>query len=379
MAANNNLSLQWQPNPFPGEDPNLFTWRKLSTQYIYDLRGQISSLNTSTQSFSNNITQNVTKITDQLAAIANNSNNGNSNAPPVIYNLHSLRLASYPAANYNGYLFVETDRFNAAYYSNSVQWDLIEGAGYGSFENRWTGLGPPDSGMTWFETSRNNINSTAPFPFYRWNGNHWNFINGAFYRTQTQLVILAATFATNNSRGGVDDGAIVYVVDYQHQLQWINANAGFTWGPGDDGRAGEGPIFRELAPTTPGYHLYDGTNNVTYLNANGNYSFINLANLQAGSSNNTYTYPNTFIVAGANASGINPPVFPVLVGNLTANVTNNSTAANFSIPANNAGNNTFAPALTSADFVFSGSNNNSFGVSNNALPPTLVRNAWFRQ
>ncbi len=48
-ANNNNLNPEWQPEPFPGEDPKHWIWRKLMTQYIYELRDQHANLNSTVQ------------------------------------------------------------------------------------------------------------------------------------------------------------------------------------------------------------------------------------------------------------------------------------------------------------------------------------------
>lgn len=383
MAANNDdLNSPWYP-PFEAVDhPQTTNWKRLITEYVWALRSQQSNLNQTVQNFNNNVTQQITAFTQQFA---NNSGGNNNNAtakPPVIYGPHGNRLtAAYSPSLWPGYIYVETDRFQASYYSNSVNWILIEGTGQGSFEIRWTGLNASDSGMNWIETSRNNIASTAPFPFYQWNGSNWNFRTGEFYRNQSDLATLAGTFAANNSSNGNDLGARVNVTDFAGQLQWTTANNanGWAWGPDDCRMHGMGPILAEVDPSpTTGWAIYDG-NNYTYLTANGNTGNVTLPNLIGAAS-------VAFLEAGNVNSGVNAPVRPVFTGNAAAGSAifsgdpQNFTTGNFVTIGANLGTALTGPAsiTPSGNITFTG-NNVTGNISNNGTPPSLVRRPWFRR
>ncbi len=302
---------------------------------------------------------------------------------PVIYGTHALRLITVPVS-VTGYVFVETDRFQAEYYSNGLQWVAVCGVGVGSFETRWTGLNSFDAGLTWIETSRNNAAGLPPYPNYRWDGNNWNFLGGEFYRNQNGLTALANTFSANNSANGNDVGARVNVIDFHHQLQW-QGNNGWTWGPDDDLRAGEGPIFREVDPSpATGWQLYAGNNNVTYLKSDGTTGSVNLPNLV--SANNV-----AFLQAGNVNSNINPAVAPIFTGNAAAGAVSQPTftgdpqnfnTANFTAllggdaalvsPAS------ITPTGNVSQPTFTG-NNVTGTISNNGTPPSLTRRPWFRR
>lgn len=395
MAANNDdLNSPWYP-PFEAVDhPQTTNWKRLITEYVWALRSQQSNLNQTVQNFNNNVTQQITAFTQQFA---NNNGGNNNNAaakPPVIYGPHGNRLTSaYSPSLWPGYIYVETDRFQASYYSNSVSWILIEGTGQGSFEIRWTGLNASDSGMNWIETSRNNIASTAPFPLYQWNGSNWNFRAGEFYRNQSDLATLAGTFAANNSSNGNDLGARVNVTDFAGQLQWTTANNanGWAWGPDDCRMHGMGPILAEVDPSpTTGWQLYDGSNNVTYLQSTGNTGTVNLPNLSGGGAGNS-----AFLESGQVNSGINPAVAPILTMNsytpqgtvpAGSNVTTNSANAVTSVTG------VIGLIVTQGNFVTTVSGGGGGGgnlngtpvtltgnISNNGQPASLVRRAWFRR
>lgn len=386
-AANNNLNPEWQPAPFPGEYATLWTWRKLSTQYIYELRSQQANLNQTVQNFNNNVTNQVSQTINEFF----NNNGGNGIIkPPVISGPHVLRLAT-PPGNANGYIFVETDRFQAEYYSNGLQWVAGAGVGVGSFESRWSGLNSFDAGLNWIETSRNNTAGLPPYPNYRWDGANWNFLNGEFYRTQANLANLANTFAPANAANGNDVGVRVNVTDFHHQLQWTATTAnnvttfGWNWSPEDDLRAGEGPIFREVDPSpTTGWQLYAGNNNVTYLKSDGTTGNVNLPNLV--SANNV-----AFVEAGNVNSNINPAVVPIFTGNaasgsvsqptFTGDVQNFNTANFTSLLAGNAAlvsPTSITPTGNVSQPTFTG-NNVTGVISNNGQPPSITRRPWFRR
>lgn len=450
MAANNNAPPpQWYPNPEPTWQPGTHDWAKLITEYVWTLRNRQSTLSSEVQNFNNNIAENITKVFNEF------NNNGLAGKPPVVYGVHALRLtATYSPVSWTGYVYVETDRFQAAYYSNGTAWVLIGGIGAGSFETRWTGLNSSDLGMGWIETSRNNVSALPPYPNYRWDGNNWAFQSGVFYRTQSALATLAATFAPANASNGNDVGALVNVTDYHHELQWYafngtgNANGSTTlsrvsgdlfaannswvgfplivannaysvasvannnsltasaaitagnnlawsvrawaWGPHDDLRAGEGPIFREVDPyPLTGWQLYANNANVSYMRSDGALGVVALLPNLSGT-----TPGNTFIAASNVNSNINAPVQPIFTGNAVSGAvtgtfagngtgTANTTSANFTADAGG------TPAVVSVNSVavtvsgnitasFAG-NNATGNISNNATPQSIYRRAWFRQ
>lgn len=451
MAANNNSSPPWYPEHEPSLAPRTNDWMRLSTEYIWSLRGMVGGVNQTVENLNTNITKQVTAIAQ---AVANAANNANAK-PFILYGAHATRLASFPASVYAGYLYIETDRFQACYYSNGTIWILVEGTASGAFEFRYAGLNSADNGLTWIETSRNNVAGTPPYVTYRWSGIQWNYQSGAFYRPQNGLATLAGTFFAANSNGGNDLGAVVWVTDFHHQLQWsafsgtVNANntanvsynngtqfdalggwAGFPitfngnpafsvvsvagngltltananvtpgnnnaaipysinawgWGPCDDLRAGEGPILREVDPSpTLGWQLYDGSNNVTYMQSDGTTGVVTLPNLVAGYNNNANL--SIFLAAGGSDSGINAPIRPALATEV-ATFAGNSQA--FSAAGANAGNdlnaltgpNPYTPAGTvSLAFVDANNNavSNSNAISNTGTPPNIVRRPWFRR
>jgi hypothetical protein len=360
VAANNNLNPEWQPQPDPNEAPLTWIWRKKATEYIYELRGMASNLNQTVQNVNSNLTQQITKI---INAANNNAaaNNNNANAkPPVIFGYSGIMWSNYPPNLWTGYFYVQTDR-SALYYSNGSAWLALEGAGTGSFENRWANLNTHDSGLAWVETSRNNISGLPPYPYYQWDGLNWNFISGEFYRNQANLAVLAGTFASANSNNGNDVGARVNVQDFAGQLQWTNANNanGWAWGPDDSRMHGMGPILAEVDPSpVTGWQLYDGSNNVTYLQSTGSTGTVNLPNLSGNNAGNA-----AFLEAGQVDSGINPAVVPTFAGG-----NQNFNSANF------AANNNGTSALTGPALITAAGT-----ISNNGQPPSLVRRAWFRR
>lgn len=387
MATNNNnLNPEWQPQPDPNEAPLTWIWRKQLTAYVYELRGMASNLNQTVQNVNSNLTQQITKITEAANNNAANNNNATTKAP-VIFGYSGIMWTNYPPNLWTGYLFVQTDR-NAAYYSNGSAWLALEGTGTGSFENRWANLNSFDSGLYWIETSRNNFTGSTPYPTYEWNGSNWNFLTGEFYRNQSNLAQLTATFAANNSNNGNDLGARVNVIDFAGQLQWTNANNSnsWAWGPDDSRMHGMGPILAEVDPSPiTGWALYDG-NNYTYLKSDGTTGAVTLPNLVAGFNNNAGL--SIFLAAGGSDSNINPPVRPVLAtvaGNFTGNSQNFNTANFTSLLAGNAAlvsPTTITPAGTVAISFVDGNNNavaNNNAISNNGTPPYLTRRPWFRR
>lgn len=348
-------------------------------EYIWTLRNQYSNLNQTVQNVNNTIDQKVTAAVTQITA-----NNSGAGKAPVVFGTHAGK-SSFSPSLYSGYLYVETDRFQACYYSNGVSWVLVEATATGSFELRYVGLNSTDAGFEWIETSRNNVNSSVPFPFYRWDGNFWNLTSGQWYRNQNAVSTLSATFGANNSN---DIGAIVNVIDFAGQLQW-QANNNFTWGPNDPGDHG-GMFFREVDPTGNWWHLYDGSNNVTYLQANGNIGSVNLPALAGANASG-----NTFLAGGNVNSNINGPTAPTFTGNAASGTVTgtfsgsgsgsaSTTTSNFAT----GGNNTAAAvtAVTGVSVSVSGSISASFSgnnvtgtISNNGTPQNIIRRPWFRR
>lgn len=389
--ASNNVNPQW----YFGSDSALSQQSRdgltQMMQYVWSLRNQQANLNQTIQNFNNNVTDKITAVAALVGNISNNTNS--SGTPTVIFGSHAQRLTgAYLPSLFPGWFYIETDRSFALYYSNGAQWILIEATGAGSFENRYTGLGAQDIGFGWYETSRNNVTATAPLPYYRWTGASWSFISGAFYRNQNAVATLAGTFASNNSNGGNDTGAIVNVVDFAGQLQWQN-NGTWGWGPEDSRMHGMGPIFAEIDPNpTIGWHLYDGSNNVNYLQANGNVGSVNLVALSGANASG-----NTFLAAANVNSNINAPIAPVFTGNAASGSVSGSFSGSGSGNSGNftssnllvsAGNTTVltGPNPVSVSVTVSGSisgslagNNVTGSVSNNATPQSLNRRAWFRQ
>jgi len=359
VAANNNPGPIWYPPVEPSDQPQTTNWKRLFTEYVWQLRSQQSNLNQTVQNVNQNLTQQITKIIEAANNNAAANNNNATTKPPVIFGYSGIMWLNYPPNLWTGYLFVQTDR-NAVYYSNGSAWLALEGTGTGSFENRWANLNSFDAGLYWIETSRNNFNGSTPYPTYEWNGNNWNYLSGEFYRNQSNLAQLTATFSANNSNNGNDTGARVNIPDYAGQLQW--ANNAWGWGPDDSRMHGMGPMLAEVDPNpTTGWALYDG-NNATYLKPDGTTGAVTLPNLVAGFNNNANLA--IFLAAGGNDSNINLPVRPVL-----ATIGSN----NFTI------NPIGTPALTGP---FLDANNNTVAnanaISNNGTPPNLVRRPWFR-
>lgn len=399
MAANSNsgFNVAWYPPDEPGEQPGTRDWKKLTTEYVWGLRNQGRDLAQTIQNFNENITQSITKITENF------NNNGGVVQPPVIYGTHFLRLtAAYSPPSFAGYIFVETDRFQTAYYSDGTQWVLIEGTATGSFENRYTGLNTYDSGLQWIETSRSNVSALPPYPLYRWDGNNWAWQRGEFYRNQNAITTLQNTFAANNANGGNDVGVRLNVTDFAGQLQWTattannNTTFNWAWGPDDCRMHGFGPIPSEVDPSPiTGWQLYDGSNNVTYLKSDGTTGNVNLPNLVPSVA---------FLAFGNNSSNnnVNAAVTPVFTGNNftpAGNVsgtfagsgsgsTDSFTTDSFSRTGNNAATALTGPnpqAVTvgvsgNISASFTGSPGNVTGIiSNNGQPPTVVRRPWFRK
>lgn len=373
MSSTGTPPPQWYPADERNWHPRTQDWAKLITEYVWALRNQQTSLNQTVQNFNNNISETITKV---FIDAGNNNNSPFVQNPPVLFGTHAQKLTTaFSPAAFNGYLFVETDRFSSTYYSNGVQWVLMFGVSVGSFENRYTGLNSFDAGSEWIETSRNNQNGVPPYVTYRWDGANWAYISGEFYRNQNGLSTLAGTFLVGNNNGN-DVGALVNVVDFAGQLQW-QANNNWAYGPADDRMHGMGPLPSEIDRTgQAGWHAYDGST-VPYLQANGSTANVSLANL-TGAAN------VAFLEFGNVSSGntVNPAVAPTFTGgaasgSVSVSVSLNSSSANFT--ANNNGSAALTSVtVSSATGNFTG-NNVTGTVSNNAVPPNIVRRAWFRQ
>jgi hypothetical protein len=376
MSSNSIPPPQWYFGEDPALSPTTKDGLKLLMQYVWSLRNNQTVVNQTVSNISSNVANLNTTVTALVSTANNNAANNNNATPPVIFGTHAARTGNFAAASFSGFLFVETDRFQACYYSNGSQWILLEATATGSFENRYGNFNAFDAGFNYIETSRNNFAGSAPYPLYQWNGFNWNFISGAFYRNQANLTQLAGTFNSANANGGNDVGAIVNVTDFAGQLQWTSANNNtlFNWGPEDCRMHGMGPIAAEVDPSpTTGWHLYDGSNNVSYLKSDGTIGNVNLANLTSSAS-------VAFLEFGNVSSGntVNAAVTPIFTGNAASGTVavslNNTTQNNFAVGG-------AASALTSvtvASATFTG-NNVTGTISNNGQPPSIVRRAWFRQ
>ena len=298
-----------------------------------------------------------------------------SAAATTIVNIHSVRINTQ-AGTHAGWFFVETDRNNALYVSNGSVWVLV-----------------------------------------------WGIVT----LLQSQVAAFAATLTAN------DAGFLIFVSDYVHTLLWSGTALG--WAPQDDHRAGEGPVMREVDPSpTTGWHLYDGNNNVYYLQNNGNVAGpITLPNLCGNNGTSAYAKlgtPNSNINAptaptatvsgnatvGNNTTGITLPAdtgnnatgitLPFDTGGNTTGVTigpNNAqtggTAAGITFYASSPHNHNVADgghshsmgnvtdlghihtmgSVTDPGHVHSlNANNLTIAVSNNGQPENIVRRVWFR-
>lgn len=418
------MGANWYPTLRGLVPPAVDDAIRIAFDNLYTLRGQVQAANNAVQQVAGDANNTVIKIINTIQA--------NGTAPlnvtglpgvladvqrSVNFGLHALRVLGFPPASYPAQLFAETDR-DTLYYSSGIGWFLISGQGYGTFEDRWADLGPNDAGALYFETGRNNISAVPPLLTYRWDGNSWAYTEGQISRNQADLATLAGTL------GAGDTGLPVNVTDYHHQLAWDGNNNNWNWGPNDDLRAGEGPIFREVDPSGNGWHLYDGNGAVPYLLANGNTATAALPDLVSGAGN------SAFLVGGSPNGGPNAAVAPTFtgnnftpLGNVTAAFNGNSLTPAGTISANfngtpgttgnasavigfqngngaslaaaaNTHNHAFTPAGTvSANFNgtpvvptgnisanFNGTPGNVTGtVSNNGTPRNLVRRPWFRQ
>jgi hypothetical protein len=228
MASRN----PWYPADEPSWQPRTRDWAKQTTEYVWTLRDQQANLAQTFQNFNNNLAEQVTMII----------NGGNNNGipiivtkPPVVFGSHALRLTSaYSPPSWNGYIFVETDRFQAAYYSNGTQWVLVEGVGYGAFESRYANLNSFDTGMDWIETSHNNINSTSPYLVYRWDGNNWGTVSGIGRGTHSQRMNNwpSVYFSPGTQFQETDRGNVIYQTQNATGVCNTNGTA-VTWVSGN--------------------------------------------------------------------------------------------------------------------------------------------------
>ncbi len=232
----------------------------------------------------------------------------------------------------------------------------------------------------------------------------WKYSLGTFTTTQATIAGLAL---------GVNDAnLLLWISDYAHMLQWSGTVWG--WGPGDDLRAGEGPIAREVDPSpTVGWHLYDGTAGVTYLKSDGTTGTVTLANLSGGGPTPSY------LKFDAANSGPNAPIAPSFAGGAislstetathshttnTSNTTTESvghthswavttfaqpylTGTAVTVPVQPTGgesaNHTHPiPALTMSTEDATHTHTVTGGggtIGTNGEPESIVRRAWFRQ
>lgn len=212
------------------------------------------------------------------------------------------------------------------------------------------------------------------------------YLGWLYYETDTTLWYLAAlvanvptwvyssgTWAVTQANipvglGTADTGLLVNVTDFGHVLQW--GGAAWGWGPGENG-SGYMMLF-EVDPTGAGWHLYDGTNNVAYLKADGTTATVNLPDLTSVAAN------AAFLVGGSPNGGPNAAVAPVFTGNaLTpAGTISNDTDAGGTSAA--AAGNTYA--LKPHTHTFTGTPVTPTGtVDATGKPRNIVRRPWFRQ
>jgi hypothetical protein len=92
-----------------------------------------------------------------------------------------------------------------------------------------------------------------------------------FQCTQANLATIAAGLSA------VDIGALAWVTDYDHLLQWTGT--GWQWGPGESGSGMLVPFA--VAPTGNGWHTCDGSSQ-NYLKSNGTTGSVTLPNVAGG-------------------------------------------------------------------------------------------------
>ena len=113
-----------QPPAEPNETSPTRDWKVRLNEKVWALRSQHNNLVETVQNQNNNFFA----LQNLVRQVSNNVNNAAAKAP-VLYGPHSLRFSQYQPGLYAGYIFIETDRFQAAYYSNNNAWVLIEAMG----------------------------------------------------------------------------------------------------------------------------------------------------------------------------------------------------------------------------------------------------------
>ncbi|HLZ39392.1 MAG TPA: hypothetical protein VKQ11_00425 [Candidatus Sulfotelmatobacter sp.] len=244
----------------------------------------------------------------------------------------------------------------------------------GTHSERITDFPPGNyaAGTQFFETDRNLLYVVVTIASAGGPVNQWLYASGIYQRLQNQLASLKPTLTA------YDNGLLAEVTDYRHILRWTSPSWG--WGPGDDGRAGEGPIMREVDPNpTTGWHLYDGST-VAYLNADGTTTNVTLPDLTSVAANASY------LKAGSPNSGPNAATPPTTA----AGGSTNAAATGISDTQPLTGSVSVTPAAGSSVAVnphthpiVDPQHSHTFGagaitINTDGQPRNLERRPWFR-
>lgn len=168
---------------------------------------------------------------------------------------------------------------------------------YGPYELRPFGS---NAGTIYIESSRNGVNSTVPYPVFRWSGAAWTAIEGRFARNQAQLTTLTATLTANDANLTVD------VLDFGHLMAWNGTGLNYA-DPSDPPGRVVGFLVDPLGNAANGWAFCNGAN-VSYLLPDGSTSNVTLPDF-TGTNNAFALWANT------SSSLINAPVAPVLTMN----------------------------------------------------------------
>lgn len=280
------IDKEFRPNPTGNTAQDELNHRAFS--YLYELRSMLNKQAAAPPQPPNPVVVNRMVSAGGAGQISLQGLSGRASStspqPSVLAGTHAARLAAQPQLYTNG-LWVETDRQNALYYSTGGGWNLIEVAGFGTYEARWADLGPNDSGALYLETSRNNVSSVVPYPLFRWSGTAWTATRGIFARNQNAVAALGGTLTAN------DTGFQVDVLDFGRILQW--SGAAFNYADPNDapGRIS----FFLVDPPANGWVFCNGTNS-TYLQGNGTTANITLPNASGA---------NQFFLLGSNNANAN--------------------------------------------------------------------------
>jgi hypothetical protein len=189
----------------------------------------------------------------------------------------------------------------------------------------------------------------------------WAYMDGTLYRTQSQLTALAGSLSA------VHAGLLVSVTDYLHVLRWTGS--GWQWGPGESG-SGMGPVPFEVDPGT-GWALYDGAAH-NYLKSDGTIGSVMLPNISGVSPT------GVFLEYGAANSGLNAATNGTVTASGSALVSG-STGNDSGTQTVMSGTGATVPAEPHTHPVTLSGSASVSGSSTGALPPNLIRRAFFRQ